>query len=59
MKVTPMGAVLANILSVATRGLGYFLYALLFAIYRRDLRFITLFACVALVAGAFIWWWWL
>ncbi|MBB5708870.1 hypothetical protein [Sphingomonas xinjiangensis] len=59
MKATPMGAVLANVMSVLTRGLGYFLYALLFAIYRRDLRFITLFACVAVVAGVFIWWRWL
>lgn len=60
MKATPMGAALANLLSVLTRGLGYFLYALLFAIYRRDLRFITLFACIAVVAGVFIWWrWWI
>ena len=59
MKATPMGAVLANILSACTRALGYFLYAVLFAIYRHDLRFITLFACIALVAGVFIWWWWI
>jgi glucose uptake protein GlcU len=57
MKATPMGAVLANLLSAATRVLGYVLYAVLFAIYRQDMRFITLFACIGLVAGALLWWW--
>ena len=57
MKATPMGAMLANLLSAATRVLGYILYAVLFAIYRHDPRFITLFACIALVAGALVWRW--
>jgi hypothetical protein len=56
MKSTTFGAILANILSVGTRGLGYFLYAVILAIYRRDPKFIGLFACIFAAIGIVIWW---
>ena len=56
MKPTVLGAILANILSAGTRALGYFLYAVILAIYRRDPKFIALFACIFLALGIVLWW---
>jgi p-aminobenzoyl-glutamate transporter AbgT len=56
MKSTTLGAILANILSVGTRALGYFLYAVILAIYRRDPKFIILFVCIFVGVGIVIWW---
>lgn len=47
MHETRFGGFLAQVLSVATRGLGLFLYVVAFAVYRRDPR-----AIATLIAGA-------
>jgi hypothetical protein len=53
MHETRFGGLIAQVLSVATRGLGYFLFVVLFAIYRRDPRAIAVlvvgFALIALL----------
>jgi hypothetical protein len=49
------GAVIANVLSVGTRGLGYFLWGLLRIIYRGDLKMIALFGAVIGAIALLIW----
>jgi hypothetical protein len=55
MKETPFGAVLANVLSVGTRGLGWFLWYFLRLIYRGEPRVIAGFVGAGLVIAALIW----
>ncbi len=49
------GAVIANVLSVGTRGLGYFLWGVLRIAYRGDLKMIALFGGVIGAIGLLIW----
>lgn len=49
------GAVIANVLSVGTRGLGYFLWGLLRIVYRGDLKMIALFSAVIGAIALVIW----
>jgi hypothetical protein len=55
MRETRFGAVLANILSVATRGLGLFLWYFLRLIYRREPRVVAGFAGVGIAMALLIW----
>jgi hypothetical protein len=55
MKETPFGAVLANVLSVGTRGLGWFLWYFLRLIYRGEPRVIAGFVGAGLVIAGLIW----
>jgi hypothetical protein len=55
MKETPFGAVLANVLSVGTRGLGWFLWYFLRLIYRGEPRVIAGFVGAGLAIAALIW----
>ncbi len=49
------GGFLANLLSVGTRGLGYFLWGLLRIVYRGDIKMIALFASVIGAVALVIW----
>jgi hypothetical protein len=55
MKETRFGAVIANVLSVGTRGLGLFLWYFLRLIYRGEPRVIAGFAGAGLAIVALIW----
>ena len=55
MKETRFGAVIANELSVGTRGLGLFLWYFLRLIYRGEPRVIAGFAGAGLAIVALIW----
>lgn len=55
MKETRFGAVIANVLSVGTRGLGLFLWYFLRLIYRGEPRVIAGFAGTGLAIAALIW----
>jgi hypothetical protein len=55
MKETQLGAVLANVLSVATRGLGLFLWYFLRLIYRGEPKVIAGFVGVAVAIAALVW----
>lgn len=55
MKETRFGAVIANLLSVGTRGLGLFLWYFLRLIYRGEPRVIAGFAGAGLAIVALIW----
>lgn len=55
MKATPLGAVLASILSVLTRGLGYFLWYFLRLVYRGEPKVIAGFIGVGVAIAALIW----
>lgn len=55
MHETRFGGFIAQALSLATRGLGYFLYLVAFAIYRRDPRAIALLAGGAALLAALLW----
>ena len=56
MHATRLGGLIAHILSFATRGLGYFLFVLLFAIYRRDPRAIAVLVAGVALLAALLWW---
>lgn len=49
------GAAIANVLSVATRGLGYFLWGLLRIVYRGDPKMIALFGGVIAAIVLVVW----
>lgn len=55
MKETRFGAVIANVLSVGTRGLGLFLWYFLRLIYRGEPRVIAGFAGAGVAIAALIW----
>jgi hypothetical protein len=55
MKETQLGAALANVLSVATRGLGLFLWYFLRLIYRGEPKVIAGFVGVALAIVLLVW----
>ncbi|MDV3457039.1 hypothetical protein RZN05_08605 [Sphingomonas sp. HF-S4] len=55
MRETQLGGVLANVLSVATRGLGLFLWYFLRLIYRGEPKVIAGFVGVALAIVALVW----
>jgi len=55
MKDTRFGAVIANVLSVATRGLGLFLWYFLRLIYRGEPKVIAGFVFAGLLIVAAIW----
>jgi len=55
MKDTRFGAVIANVLSVATRGLGLFLWYFLRLIYRGEPKVIAGFVVAGLLIVAAIW----
>jgi len=55
MQETRFGSFVANALSLATRGLGYFLYVVAFAVYRHDRRAIAILAGGALLLAALVW----
>lgn len=57
MKATPYGAVLARVLSVATRGVGLFLWYLLRVIYRGEFRAMVPFLVVGAVIALLVLWW--
>ena len=52
---TRLGGVLANVLSVATRGLGIFLWYLLRFIYRTDWRVFMLRLGLVVAVAALLW----
>lgn len=56
MHETRFGGFVAQLLSVATRGLGYFLFVVLFAIYRRDPRAIAALAAGFALIVLLVWW---
>ncbi|MGK6356912.1 hypothetical protein ACMGDH_16990 [Sphingomonas sp. DT-207] len=56
MHETRFGGFVAQILSVATRGLGLFLFVVLFAIYRRDPRAIALLVAGFALIALLVWW---
>lgn len=56
MKATPLGGVLARVLSVATRGLGLFLWYLLRVIYRGEPRAMVPFVVAGIAIAALLWW---
>jgi hypothetical protein len=56
VKATPLGAVLAQVLSIGTRGLGLFLWYLLRVIYRGEARAMVPFAIGAVVIAGLLWW---
>lgn len=55
MKETRFGAVIANVLSIGTRGLGLFLWYFLRLIYRGEPRVIAGFAGAGVAIAALIW----
>jgi hypothetical protein len=55
MKDTRFGAVIATVLSVATRGVGLFLWYFLRLIYRGEPRVIAGFAGVGVAIALLIW----
>ena len=55
MKDTRFGALVANMLSVGARGLGYFLWFFLRLIYRGEPRVVAGFALAGLAIAALIW----
>jgi hypothetical protein len=55
MKETRAGAVIANVLSVATRGLGWFLWYFLRLIYRGEPKVIAGFAGAGLAIVLLVW----
>ncbi|WP_404333351.1 hypothetical protein AB2M62_09760 [Sphingomonas sp. MMS12-HWE2-04] len=55
MKATPLGAVLANVLSVATRGLGLFLWYFLRLIYRGEPKVVAGFVVAGLAIAGLVW----
>ncbi|MCX8478136.1 MAG: hypothetical protein MT490_20285 [Sphingomonas sp.] len=55
MKEKRFGAVIANVLSVGTRGLGLFLWYFLRLIYRGEPRVIAGFVVAGLAIAALIW----
>jgi len=55
MKDRRFGAVVANVLSVGTRGLGLFLWYFLRLIYRGEPKVIAGFAGVGLAIAALVW----
>jgi hypothetical protein len=55
MKETRFGAVIANVLSVATRGVGLFLWYFLRLIYRGEPKVVAGFAGVGLAIVLLIW----
>ena len=55
MKETRFGAVIANVLSVGTRGLGLFLWYFLRLIYRGEPRVVAGFVVAGLLIAALIW----
>lgn len=55
MRETQLGGVLATVLSVATRGLGLFLWYFLRLIYRGEPKVIAGFVGVALAIAVLIW----
>ena len=55
MKEKRLGAVVANVLSVGTRGLGWFLWYFLRLIYRGEPRVIAGFVGAGLAIAALIW----
>lgn len=55
MKETRFGAVVANVLSVGTRGLGWFLWYFLRLIYRGEPKVIAGFAAAGLAIALLIW----
>lgn len=55
MHETRFGGFVAQALSFATRGLGYFLYLVAFAIYRRDPRAIALLAGGTALLALLLW----
>jgi hypothetical protein len=56
MKGRPLGAVLAGAMSLGTRALGLFLFAVLMARHRGDPRAIAALAGLALAIGLVLWW---
>lgn len=50
-----LGAVIANVMSVGARALGYFLWGVLRIAYRGDPRMIALFGGVIGVTGLLVW----
>ncbi|WP_448665045.1 hypothetical protein ACG3SL_10330 [Sphingomonas sp. CJ20] len=55
MQGSRFGAVIANILSVATRGLGLFLWYFLRLIYRGEPKVIAGFVAVGAAIGLLVW----
>jgi len=55
MKETRFGAVIANVLSVGTRGLGWFLWYFLRLIYRGEPKVIAGFVAVGVAIALLIW----
>ncbi|MDG2532352.1 hypothetical protein P6144_01725 [Sphingomonas sp. HITSZ_GF] len=49
------GSVIANVMSIGARALGYIIYGVLLMIYRRDPRMIALFGGVFALIGLGIW----
>jgi len=50
-----LGAVIANVMSVGARALGYFLWGVLRIAYRGDPRMIALFGGVIGMTGLLVW----
>lgn len=55
MHETRFGGFVAQALSLATRGLGYFLYLVTFAVYRRDPRAIATLAVGTALLALLLW----
>jgi hypothetical protein len=55
MHETRFGGLIAHVLSFATRGLGYFLFVLLFAVYRHDRRAIAMLVGGVALLAALLW----
>ncbi len=55
MKETQFGAAIANVLSVATRGVGLFLWYFLRLIYRGEPKVVAGFAGVGLAIALLVW----
>jgi len=49
------GAVIANVMSVGARALGYFLFGLLRIVYRGDIKMIALFGGVIGMIALIVW----
>jgi hypothetical protein len=49
------GPVIANVMSVGARALGYIIFGLLLMIYRRDPKMIALFGSIFALIGLAIW----